>query len=69
MPEFITEGTNHKQEVEVTVSAQARRILQQANLSETDFLTWALEENKISFGGHHVMLYMEKQYEKTGGKP
>ena len=68
MPEFITEPLAVKREVEVQITTQARRILTEAGINVNDFLDWCLLENKISFGGHNVMLYLENKYEKEVGK-
>jgi len=66
--ELIKEPISVKREVEVLISAQARRVLIEANIKEEDFINWALQENKVSYGGHHVMLYMEKLYEEKRRK-
>ena len=67
MPEeetLITEPIAVKREVEVIITPQALRILKEANKDVSEFVDWCLNDNKISFGGHNVMLYLEKQYER-----
>lgn len=67
MPEdetFITEQIAIKREVEVIITPQALRILKEANRDVNEFIDWCLQDNKISFGGHNVMLFLEKQYER-----
>ena len=64
MPEFIKEPIRIKREVEVEITPQALRILKQSKVEVEKFLDFCLVENKISFGGHNVMLYLEKQYVK-----
>jgi hypothetical protein len=61
---LITEGVKVRRAVEIVVSAQALRILNLNNLSIEEFVDWSLNENKISFGGHNVMLWMESLYER-----
>lgn len=48
--------------LKVVISPQARKILKEAGKSEDEFIEWALQENKISLGGHNVMLWLEKKY-------
>jgi hypothetical protein len=67
MPEeetLITESIIVKREVEVIITPQALRILKEANKEVNEFVDWCLNDNKISFGGHNVMLYLEKKYER-----
>jgi len=54
----------YMREVEVIISVQAQKILKQTNYSVEEFLDWALKNNKISFGGHNVMLFLEQKYKE-----
>lgn len=49
-------------QLKVVLSPQARKILKEAGKSEDEFIEWALIDNKISLGGHNVMLWLEKKY-------
>lgn len=51
--------------VDVTVTVQAQKILQETKYSVEDFLDWALKSNSISFGGHNVALFLEDMYNKN----
>ena len=48
--------------LKVVLSPQARKIIKEAGKSEDEFIEWSLEVNKISLGGHNVMLWLEKKY-------
>ena len=48
--------------LKVVISPQARKILREAGKSEDEFIEWSLNENKISLGGHNVMLWLEKKF-------
>jgi len=49
-----------KREVEVIISPQAQKVLQHTDYSVTDFLEWALNTRRISFGGANVIEFLEK---------
>jgi len=54
------EPLNFKREVEVIVSVQAQKILKHTKYTPEEFLHWALNSRKISFGGANVMEFLEK---------
>jgi uncharacterized protein YegJ (DUF2314 family) len=68
MPENITEPIKIKREVEIEVTPQALRCLRQANCPVEEFVDWSLNVNKISFGGHNVMLFLEKKDQEEARK-
>lgn len=57
----MTEAQTFTREVKVTVSPQAIRVLSQTKYDVQEFLEWALKTNSISFGGHHVALFLENK--------
>lgn len=48
-----------KMNVEVNVTEQAKLILSNTEYSVNDFIEWSMIKNKISLGGHNVMLFLE----------
>ena len=62
--EEIKDSILFKKEVEIAITPQAVKILRKSNVPVEDFLNWCLVENKISFGGHNVMLFLEREYDK-----
>lgn len=48
--------------VDVVVSPQAQKILASTKYTVSDFIDWALETQKISFGGHNVTVFLERKY-------
>jgi hypothetical protein len=52
-------------EVEIVISPQAQKILSASNYTLEEFKEWALEDQKISLGGHNVVLFLESRYEDS----
>ena len=57
---------NFKKEVEVIVSSQARKVLAHTKYTEEQFLEWALNAKRISFGGANVIEFLEKMEVEDG---
>ena len=51
-----------RKEVDVTISPQAQKVLAGTKYSIDDFKKWALEDQKISLGGHNAVLFLEAMY-------
>jgi len=66
--EEIKDSILFKKEVEIAITPQAVKILRKSNVPVEDFLNWCLVENKISFGRHNVMLFLEREYDKKTQK-
>jgi len=49
-----------ERKVEVIISPQAQKVLQHTNYSVLDFVEWALNTRRISFGGANVIEFLEK---------
>ena len=54
------EPLNFRKEVEIVVSAQAQKVLQHTGYTPEQFLDWALNSRKISYGGANVIEFLEK---------
>lgn len=66
MNEDLNKNKTLKREIDIVLSSQARKILFNTNYSEDEFLDWCLNTQKISFGGHNVMLFLEHKYNTRG---
>lgn len=53
-------------EVEVIVSIQAQKVLEHTGYTAEDFIDWALNSRKISYGGANVIEFLEKMEVKDG---
>lgn len=49
-----------KETVELVITPQALKILSQTNHTVEEFKEWALRTQKISYGGHNVMMFLEQ---------
>ena len=48
--------------MEITITEQAKKVLHSAKYSEEEFKDWILKTQQASFGGGHVMLFLESKY-------
>ena len=55
-----------KREVEVIVSVQAQAVLAHTGYTAEEFVDWALNSRKISFGGANVIEFLEKKGVRNG---
>jgi len=55
-----------KREVEVIVSVQAQAVLVHTGYTAEEFVDWALNSRKISFGGANVIEFLEKKEVRDG---
>ena len=60
------EELTFRKEVNVVISVQAQKVLEETKYTVEDFKKWALEEQKISLGGHNVVLFLEAMNNKRG---
>ncbi|MFH1860040.1 MAG: hypothetical protein ABH870_03370 [bacterium] len=58
-----------KKEVEIIVSPQAQKVLQHTGYTAEEFLEWALNVRRISFGGANIIEFLEKMEVKDGSSP
>jgi hypothetical protein len=66
MVEDLNKSITIKCELSIVISSQARKILSCTDYSEDDFIDWCLNTQKISFGGHNVMLFLESKVNNRG---
>ena len=57
----MVEPITVKREVEVIITPQAQKVLEATPYSVDEFIDWALEHQKISFGGHNVVVFLESK--------
>ena len=48
-----------KRDAEVIVTPQAQMVLNETKYDIEEFVEWAMKVNKISFGGHNVVMFIE----------
>ena len=56
---YPTESLLVERKVAVVVSPQALLVLKQTNHSVDDFVDWALNTRRVSYGGHDVISFLE----------
>jgi hypothetical protein len=56
-----------KRNVEVIVSPQAQKVLEHTGYTADEFVDWALNSRKISFGGANVIEFLEKMEVRKDG--
>lgn len=66
--EQINEPTIFKKEVDIVITAQARRILSESTHDEEEFKDWALKDQKISLGGNNIALFLEAMHLKDAAE-
>jgi hypothetical protein len=54
-----------KQEVEIIITPQAQKVIASSKYSIEQFKEWALQERRISFGGHNATEFLEAMYNKN----
>lgn len=60
----ITENLTFKKEVDVIITPQAQKVIASSKYSLEDFKEWALQEQKISLGGHNAVIFLEYCYNR-----
>ena len=60
--ELIKDNILIKREVDVVITPQAQRVLSQTKFTIEEFIEWVLVEQKLSFGGSNVALFLEKMH-------
>ena len=64
MTEIIKDNIIIKKQVEIIITPQAQMVIASSKYSIEEFEEWALEDTKVSLGGHNATVFLEKMFRK-----